>query len=119
MFKIKARPDDILFSKYLRKRRKYKCEKCGVIYPEGKGLQVSHFHGRRNESVRFDEENCDVLCFHDHQIFEENPALYTKWKLKKLGKAKYDRLQLRANFYCNRDIKANLLWIKEKMKKYE
>jgi 5-methylcytosine-specific restriction endonuclease McrA len=111
MFKVRLRPDDILFSKYLRAKRG-KCENCGVI----KNLQVSHFHGRRKENVRFDEENCDILCFTCHRVFEENPALYTNWKLKKLGKIKYDTLALRAEFYKKRDIKANLLWIKEELK---
>lgn len=113
MFKVKLRPDDTLFSKCLRAKRG-KCEKCGWVIR----LQISHFHGRRKESVRFDEENCDVLCFTCHRIFEENPALYSAWKLKQLGKAKYDRLLIRANLYCKRDIKANLLWIKNEYKNY-
>ena len=41
---LKLRRTDVLFSKYLRAKRKYKCEKCGTIHPENsKNLGVSHF----------------------------------------------------------------------------
>lgn len=114
--RLKLRPDDILFSKYLRKKRGYRCERCGVIYPEGKGLQVSHYWGRKAESVRIDEENCDILCFHDHQIFEENPTMYVEWKLNKLGQKKHDALKIRAHLYKKKDVKANVLAIKQLIK---
>jgi len=114
--RLKLRKTDTLFSKYLRKKRHYRCERCGRFYPEGKGLQASHFYGRRKESVRFDEENVDVLCIGDHQFFEEEPAEYAAWKLKKLGRKKYDLLNLRAHTYHKRDDKLILLWLKNIIK---
>src|SRR3990167_6449247 len=112
---FKRRKDDELYTELLRKLRKYKCEKCGRVYKDNlRNLGVSHYHGRRKENVRFDYENTDLLCtLPCHQYFEENPHAYREWKIKKLGKIKYDMLALRAEFYCKRDVKKNVLWIKE------
>ena len=109
MFKIKRRPSDTLFSKVLREKIG-KCERCG----KRETLQVSHFWGRRHESVRYSEENCDILCFGCHRIFTEDPPLYHEWKLKKLGKRRYDILKLKAQTYCKRDDKLAILYIKKK-----
>ena len=116
--KLKIRKADTLFSRWLRLKHK-RCEKCGR-QGEGKDgidkLQCSHFWGRRNESVRYCEKNCDCLCFICHQFFGENPAIYAEWKLKKLGKKEYDKLKLSAQFYCKRDDKANEIYFKQKLK---
>lgn len=95
---MKRRKPDILYSERLRERRK-KCEKCGRIT----SLQVSHFWGRRHEITRYDDENCDVLCYACHQHFEENPAEYVEWKKKNLGLKKYKELERRHNQYLKRD----------------
>ena len=117
--RIKIRKADIYFSRFLRLKFK-RCEKCGRR-GEGKDeidkLQCSHFWGRKNESVRYCEKNCDCLCFTCHQNFESNPAEYTEWKLKKLGKKEYDKLKLSAHLYCKRDDKINEIYWKEKLKK--
>lgn len=109
--KIKLRKTDTLYSKYLRKKRKYVCERCFKFYPEGIGLQVSHFYGRAKESVRFDEENTDIMCAGCHQYFTANPAEYTEWKKKQLGK-RYNVLSVRAFTPKKRDDKLTLLWLK-------
>ena len=116
--KISIRKSDALFSQYLRKKRGYRCEKCGRQYREGeRNFGVSHFWGRRNENVRYDENNCDVLCnMPCHQFFEENPENYREWKLKKLGKKEYTKLKLSAQFYCKRDDLANEIYWKLKLK---
>ena len=101
--KIKIREADRLFSLYLRKKRKYICERCGRFYPEGNGLQASHYFGRAAESVRFDEDNVDVLCFTDHQFFTANPNEYREWKVKKLGPEELKKLTIRWNTYKKKD----------------
>ena len=116
-FGFKLRKSDTLFSLYLRKKRGYKSDLSGRFYSEGKGLQVSHFHGRRNENTRFDEENCDILSFFEHQHFEENPHEYQLWKMKQLGQRKYDNLTLRSNLYKKRDDVQDFLYVKELIKK--
>lgn len=103
--KIKLRKSDIIYSKYLRKKRRYRCERCRTPYEGGIGLQVSHFYGRAKESVRFDEENTDCLCAGCHQYFTANPAEYTDWKRGRLGEKRYKALTLRANIMGKRDDK--------------
>ena len=114
--KIKLRYNDRLYSKGLRKKRGYRCEKCGGYFPEGRGLEVSHFWTRAKESVRFDPENTDVFCHNDHQYFESHKTEYEKWKLNQLGKKKYDLLALRAHQFCKRDDFMMKLYIKSLMK---
>ena len=112
--RIKPRPADKLYSKWLRKERKYTCERCYRKYQEGDGLwglHVSHFYGRANESVRFDSENTDLLCFGDHQYFTSNPAEYTAWKQRA-----FKLLTLRAHTPKKRDDKLILLWLKQQNK---
>ncbi len=109
---IKIRRTDKLFSEYLRKKIG-KCELCGR--KEGT-LQVSHFFGRRHESTRFDENNCDIFCFSCHQKFHESPYMYSEWKQGKLGEKKFKDLQLQANCYQKKDDALAMLWLKEKLK---
>ena len=113
---IKIRPTDAYFSKALRKKRGYRCEKCGRQYQEGeRNFGVSHYWGRRHENTRFDENNCDVLCnMPCHQNFEENPYAYHEWKLKKIGKKEYAKLKLSAQLYCKRDDKLMMFFLKKR-----
>mgnify|MGYP001582409921 FL=1 len=112
---IKRRRTDILFSQYLRKKRGYVCEKCGRKHEENsKGFGVSHFWGRAKESVRFDEENCDVLCnIPCHQYFETHHTEYEIWKKERLGEKQYKLLTLRAWLPGKRDDKLTMLWLKK------
>jgi 5-methylcytosine-specific restriction endonuclease McrA len=103
---IRLRPADVLFSRYLRIKIGH-CEVCGRK-GEGddgiKGLVVSHFHGRRNENTRFDENlNCEILCINCHRLFHESPANYVEWKKKKLGEKRYKLLTLAANTHKRKD----------------
>ena len=111
--KIKLRRDDILFSQYLRKKRNYICEVCKRFFPQGHGLQVSHFWSRKHECTRFSEVNCDIACIGDHMKFEQDPALYADWKLKKLGQKEYNKLKLAVHLSCKKDIIKNVMIIKK------
>ena len=111
---IKRRKADIIWSQYLRKLRNYTCEKCGK-YEEG-GMQVSHFWGRKAESVRFDPDNCDVLCFFCHNQFEMNPANYVSWKEKRMGDKRYKSLMVRAHTTQKRDDEKIIIAVKELLK---
>lgn len=114
--KIRIRESDRLYSLWLRKYRGYKCEKCLRIFPEGHGLQVSHFWGRRYESVRFDEENTDILCFKCHQHFEETPPDYVEWKEQRMGTKAYNLLKFRAHQLGKRDDVLMTMFYKKKLK---
>ena len=111
--RIKIRRSDKLFREYLLKLRG---EISAFSGKRGK-VQVSHFHGRRHENTRFDEENCDLLTFSEHQYFEENPAAYQEWKLKQLGEKKYKELMVRANTYKKRDDKLQEIILKKLVEK--
>src|SRR3990167_6769553 len=92
--KVKLRYTDTLFSKYLRKKRGYFCEKCRRFYPKGHGLTLSNFWIRSKESVRFDDENCDILYIPCHQYFEEHKTEYTEWKKERMGEKMFNLLML-------------------------
>lgn len=95
---IKITPADSYFSKWIRRRDNYTCQKCGMIHlPNSMGLHNSHFFGRRSLSTRFDPENCDALCFKCHQKFSENPNDYRDWKRRRLGNKKFDALVIRGH----------------------
>jgi 5-methylcytosine-specific restriction endonuclease McrA len=94
--KVRLDPADVAFSKYIRTKAGWKCVRCG--HPAtGQGLHAAHFHARRKESVRFDEENVDSLCAGCHRYFTHNYNEHRAWKLEQLGQEKYDLLTLRAN----------------------
>tara|TARA_R100001082_G_C4213108_1_gene95943 strand:+ start:33 stop:395 length:363 start_codon:yes stop_codon:yes gene_type:complete len=105
--KIKHSQEDKLFSLYIRNKAKGICEHCKK-YKGVKKLQASHFIGRRNKAVRWDEENVSALCFTCHMvIMTENPHYHTKWMKEKLGN-RYNDLIVRS-----REIKK---WKKEDLK---
>ena len=89
--KIKLSPLDKLFSKYIRLRDGV-CQRCGGA----KNLQCSHYHGRRKQSVRYDEENCCSLCMGCHMYFTANPLEHTEFMIKRLGQEKFDMLTHRS-----------------------
>src|SRR3990167_3821969 len=113
--KIKLRRSDTLFSKYIRELRGNKCEKCGRKGEEWK-LEASHFWGRVAESVRYDPDNIDCLCFLCHQEFHANRKDYEKWKLQKLGRKKYDLLEMRKYQYKKKDEKLAIMYVSELLK---
>jgi hypothetical protein len=117
--RIKFRRTDTLFSLYLRQKRGYRCEKCGGFWPQGKGLTVSHFWTRAKESVRFDEENIDVLWFACHSYFENKKGKngeYEVWKKNRMGEKAFNLLMVRAHTPGKRDAKFAAMWIKKLMK---
>ena len=113
--RIKIRPADKLYSQWLRKERKYTCERCHRKYQEGDGLwglHVSHFYGRANNCVRFDPRNTDLLCMGCHQYFTANPNEYVEWKRKRMGEREFKRLMLEAHLICKKDDEKIILWLK-------
>ena len=114
---MRLRKADQLFSKAMKCRWGWTCARCGKKYPEGsRGIHLAHFHGRRKESVRFDPENVNLLCYGCHSYFHQNPKEHELWKIKQLGQKRFDLLTLRANTYCKRDDKMVELYYKKKIK---
>lgn len=76
------------------------------------GLQASHYFGRAKQTVRFDEENVDVLCVACHKLLgTDNKPLYKKWKIEQLGQDRFDKLNLLAHTTGKKDYKLQeIIW---------
>ena len=120
--KIKHSIEDKLFSEFVRKKSGGVCEYCQK--PVGyKRLQASHYFGRRNKALRWDERNVSALCFTCHMvIMTENPFHHTKWMKKKLGTAGFGRLVRTSNRikkWTKQDLKALRVDLRKKIKELE
>jgi len=111
MPKIKLDPADIAFSKYIRTRDGWRCQRCHTRYiPPTKALHNSHYFGRARENTRFDPENCDSLCYGCHKFWgSDDKEGYRQFKIKQLGQKRFDLLTLRASTYCKKDRKMALI----------
>ena len=109
---------DKYFSLYIRTLATWQCARCFRQYEEGsRGLHCSHFYGRRNESTRFEPDNCVALCFGCHQYFDEtNREDYRDFKLKQLGTRRFNSLRLQVNLYKKKDRKLEAITWKEAYK---
>jgi len=120
MFGIRRSLADKYFSDWIRQRDDWTCQRCFTQYERpSQGLHCSHFHSRRNRSVRFDPENAVSLCMRCHLHMGENPQEHVDFFLKRLGKEKYDALFVRARTPAKVDEKEIVLAFKlelEKMK---
>ena len=122
MGKAKIFPSDREWSKYIRTRDMWTCQRCSKQYdPPTSALHCSHFWSRGNWSVRFDEENTEALCYGCHSYLGGNPVEFHKYYLEKLGQERFDALEKRKNtpksgsvkYYKSKEFR---LTIKEKMK---
>ena len=114
-YKTKLDPADVAWSKYIRTKAGWRCARCGRE-ASGRGLHCAHFHSRRKESVRYDEQNTDALCANCHKEFTGNYSEHKKWKLSQLGQSQYDLLELRANTIVKKDRKMEVIRINEMLK---
>ena len=112
--RIKVDKLDILFSKYIRLRDRV-CQRCGG----STGLGCSHYHGRRKQSVRYDEENCMALCWGCHSYLGANPLEHTEFMIKRLGQERFDMLTHRANIPQKIDKIAIGLYVRAKINELE
>ena len=122
MGKAKIFPSDREWSKYIRTRDMWTCQRCSKQYdPPTSALHCSHFWSRGNWSVRFDEDNTEALCYGCHSYLGGNPVEFHKYYLEKLGQERFDALEQRRNtpksgsikYYKSKEFR---LTIKEKMK---
>lgn len=123
MLKVRISPLDRLFSEFVRKRAIKLvggCERCLTWKRDYKELQCSHFFGRAQKSVRWDEDNACGLCFGCHQYFGSHPLEYVEWFKQRLGVVKFDLLQVRAWIsYPKPDKEAIRLYFKEQIRRLE
>lgn len=117
--RIKLDKADVLFSEYIR-RRDGKCVRCGRRGEGEKGivgLQCSHYFGRGAESTRFDDKNCDTLCFGCHQEWgSKDRESYREFKLRQLGEREFKLLTMRFHTIQKKDRKLAAIQARELLK---
>lgn len=92
--KIALSPLDREFSRYIRTRDRWTCQKCGTVYPEGsQGLHCSHVFSRRHKSIRWEPMNAKALCFSCHQWFGGNPVEAYQWLVEYMGPERLAELE--------------------------
>jgi late competence protein required for DNA uptake (superfamily II DNA/RNA helicase) len=108
LFEIKRRQVDRLYSKIIRLRDKFTCQRCRHKHTtKSKGLHASHFFSRKREATRFDWDNVDSLCLACHLSWSRDRRDdYLKFKKKQLGFMRYEALAYRAKIK-NESIKIN------------
>ena len=85
MGKVKIFPSDREWSNYVRTRDQWTCQRCNKQYqPPTSALHCSHFWSRGNWSVRYDDDNCEALCYGCHSYLGGNPNEHHEYKLEKL-----------------------------------
>lgn len=117
--KIKLKPEDVKFSKIIRTRDEWRCQRCHKqFHPPTQGLHCSHFHGRAKLSTRYDLDNCVALCYGCHAFFTANPLLHTEWFQHRLGQERFDRLHIRARTLARSfDWQVLNIWLRQELKK--
>jgi hypothetical protein len=104
---MKLRLADTVFSKWIKKRDFYTCQRCGKVHLEkSQGLHCAHFKGRRAESTRFYPDNFQSLCYGCHSYFHQNPKEHELFVIGWLGMPLYEKLILRHRQHVKRDDKA-------------
>ena len=89
---------DNWFSKCIRKRDNYTCQKCGKQYPHNSsGLHCSHHWSRRHRTIRWCADNAIALCHSCHEWFGGNPIESGFWLADKLGEEMTDLLAEKKN----------------------
>jgi len=97
-FGIRRDGDDIAFSKLIRERDKWTCQRCGKVYPEkSQALHAAHIFSRGIKRTRHDPVNALALCYGCHSYFHTRPLEFHDWARERLGKKKYDALKIRAS----------------------
>ena len=85
---VKRSKYDDIFSKCIRERNNYTCEKCGIYTPEGKArlaCHCAHIHGRASNATRWDADNAVCLCAACHREFTHHPTDFYRWLKDYLG----------------------------------
>jgi hypothetical protein len=126
-YPIKRNKADILFSDYIRKKAKWRCEYCKRVCRDWSGttvfwrLEASHYFVRSHWSVRYDERNVHALCSLCHEKLGEyrndESGPYDLWMKKLLGEKGYQKLKIDANTTARRDPKLWLLYVKQLINK--
>lgn len=90
--KTKRDKFDDVFSRLIRARDQWTCQRCGA-HESQKKIDCSHFYSRRHQATRFDPMNACAHCFTCHQYLGENPPIFDAWIRQYLGDGAYEMLK--------------------------
>lgn len=111
---------DVAFSKYIRTRDKWTCQRCGRYYePPTQALHCSHFQGRGHEATRFEPLNCDALCYGCHRYFTAHPGEHYAWQVQRKGQDMVDCIILASNGYKKKERKLEALYWRKALAELE
>ena len=95
--KIKVKTADVKWSKLIKERDHWTCQRCKTVYPKkSRGLHAAHIFSRRFKRTRHDPINGVALCFGCHMHFHSNPLEFHEWAELHLGPTSYKLLKERA-----------------------
>lgn len=95
---IKRKPADIRFSREIRARDNFTCQRCGRTHlPNSVGLHAAHYFTRRTQATRFDPDNALSLCYGCHQFVDSHPEDKRELWISRIGQERFDALTLRAH----------------------
>ena len=91
---IKRTTADHWFSKCVRERAEWRCERCGTHHlPNSMGLHCAHWHSRGAWGTRFDAANAAALCYGCHvETGKKREAEHKPLMLRLVGDLELDRL---------------------------
>ena len=114
---IKIDKADQNFSRWVRTRDDWTCQRCFAKYsPPTGALHCSHFVGRSKEATRFEPLNADALCFGCHRYFTSNPLEHLEWQIKRKGQDVVDKLRLASNTYKKKERKLEAIYWAKRLK---
>lgn len=102
---------DILWSRKIRTRDKWICQRCGKGGKISKGIHGAHIFSRNNYSTRWDLDNGITLCMPCHYFwFHRSPMEATIWiqeiwAEEKLGIRKFNQLKKKARGLSHYSLK--------------
>ncbi len=118
MSSIKIDPADEAFSKWVRTRDKWTCQRCYKVYtPPTRALHCSHFQGRGKEATRFEPLNADALCYGCHRYFTSHPGEHYAWQVQRKGQNVVDRIVLASNGYKKKERKLEAMYWRQELAK--
>jgi late competence protein required for DNA uptake (superfamily II DNA/RNA helicase) len=95
---IKRTPADVKFSRMIRERDNWTCQRCGKEHsPSSRGLHSAHMFTRRTRSARLDPDNACALCYGCHQHLDSHPEEKTGFWVGRIGIERFDSLSARAH----------------------
>ena len=122
----KQKPEDVLFSEYIRKRAIIRCggcEKCGAqkydiqkdngdVLPAWKQLQCAHLISRVHHGIRSDPDNALGLCPGCHFFIDREPKVKELFIIEKIGLYTYQQLKIKKAGVHHIDHVAVILYLK-------